>query len=1705
MLAAGTVFAISASLMGICAPGATAADIEGGTWSTTYETGQPQPLSRVAYEPVVNLHGETDAAQDLVTSVYSADANGGNTGAENVSLIADREKTSKWLVSRTLNAGNPVQAIYSLSQPSRVTGYEITSANDNYNRDPKNWIVYGSNSASAATSTSDASWVPIDTVTNADFVVTASPRRGTKRFEVDAPGSYQYYRIAVSDSNGATDRMQLSDWTLLTPDAPSTRARRVAPAEIVSASANPTAGWQADGENFDKLHDGDYGTKSLVAPGIDYANFYMLYELAAETQIDGYIFTAGNDAPERDPKAWTIWGTSDPAVAATPASTAGWTQIDSRSDIASTTYRRGSRYFTAASPGSFKWVQLRVSGDNGGRFQMSEWTLTSPLADNPNLAVKLADGRAEGGTASNTVLAYAGSPVAAGAASSAILIHQGLDVAIGSDTALSYRIKPTSASGKNVVVDVEYSDAGGANPGVATQASLHDIRGNVFSTAGQGAALLANQWSKVTVPLGSLAGKVVHKVVVRYAEASATAGSVASGLIDDVAIGSSPFTGSLTVKNVVNTQLRAGQANNKVLGVITGLGTVATGNDLAAVLHLNDAANTELPLVLTEGENGTSVSLDPAYRPQQAGIFNARITATLGAASASANFTLTVVADDSLTGQFEDLANLACFTVTGTVADCDGNTYAYDRVKLAALNYIPGQNGTVTIGATTFHFEVPNIPVGQFDTITPAGQAWNIRVPAGATQISFIGTGNEGTKSRDIQLVYTDGTTETVTVTFADWATSDTTNFTNAGNTVVARPQGRLMGTSSSDNLFSAVLASTPHTLAAGKTIDYVQLPPKVGNIKPEGQVHLFTFATDAPVPASVPAPVVTASTVPAQQATVPFSGELVTFTGATNPVNATINWGDGTASSNGTIGSGNVSGSHTYATPGTYTATVTVTGAGTSASTTTEIVVTTASSSVTLTGPSTNPIGTAANVTATVAPAAATGTVQWSVDGVDSGTPTPLNGSNQVTFDVSGLTAGSHSIVATYSGDSVFATSASAGHAITITKLASSITLGASASSVTIGDSVTLTATVSPAVAGRSVTFTGPDSWSATATTNASGIATTSVTPSAVGAANYSASVAENATYLTATSTPVGVTVVKKVLAAGDWTVSAPTGSVTVGGAGSVNVTLPSLATGTVSFQVGSSTPVVVPVTAGQASFATSSLVAGTHTITVAYSGDSNYDAPAPKTANVTVVKNITSVTLSAPEGNIAIGEDVVVTASVPTGATGTVQFKNGTENLGAPVNVTSGSASRTLSGLALGGYSITAVYSGDAAYETATSGAKTFTIVKRTATVGLTASSASVDVGTAVTLTATVPNDATGTVQFKNGTEDLGTPQGVTSGTAALTLSDLPLGANSITAVYSGDGNYEPATSSAQTVTVNKKTSSTILQASATTLDEGESVTLTATVPLDGTGTVQFFDGTSPVGDAVTVAAGKAEITLLGVVAGAHEYTAVYSGDSVYLSSNSAPVTVTAHVVVPPATDPTVSAVTVSRSSQAYNQKSASKRVTVSVDITGATSGTVSFVSAKGALGSAKIVVSGGKAKASLTVKAKAAVGTYSGLRAVLAVSGTSYVSPAATAKFKVVRAAASQVKIATKSFKSGSKPKIKVTVGKLSNGRVATGKVQLRIGKNVVKTVKLTAKSKGKVTVKLPKAYTKTIKVKAKFVPTSTKTTVAKSSKAVKVKAK
>ena len=333
------------------------------------------------------------------------------------------------------------------------------------------------------------------------------------------------------------------------------------------------------------------------------------------------------------------------------------------------------------------------------------------------------------------------------------------------------------------------------------------------------------------------------------------------------------------------------------------------------------------------------------------------------------------------------------------------------------------------------------------------------------------------------------------------------------------------------------------------------------------------------------------------------------------------------------------------------------------------------------------------------------------------------------------------------------------------------------------------------------------------------------------------------------------------------------------------LTATLPAAATGLATFMDGATVLGTGTIANNVASISTQLLSVATHSITAVYSGDPNYNGASSavlsqvvdKSSLVVVPDNMQRIygqpnpVLTATFSGFVNGD----TSAVVTGAPSLVTTATTTSPVGSyTITTTQGT-------LASPNYTFSFVTGNAFLITPATPG------VGPTAPVTIASSPNPSTFGGSVILSATVPAGATGTVNFLDGATSLGTGA-IVSGTASITTSTLAVGTHSITAVYSGDTNYNAASSVVLSQVVNKATVVVTLASSLNPSIFGNAVTLTATIPAGATGTVNFLDGATSLGTGAIVS-GTASTTTSTLAVGTHSITAVYSGDTNYSGSTS------------------------------------------------------------------------------------------------------------------------------------------------------------------------------------------------------------------------
>ena len=350
-----------------------------------------------------------------------------------------------------------------------------------------------------------------------------------------------------------------------------------------------------------------------------------------------------------------------------------------------------------------------------------------------------------------------------------------------------------------------------------------------------------------------------------------------------------------------------------------------------------------------------------------------------------------------------------------------------------------------------------------------------------------------------------------------------------------------------------------------------------------------------------------------------------------------------------------------------------------------------------------------------------------------------------------------------------------------------------------------------------------------------------------------------------------------------------------------------------------------------GSATLPSGVLPVGTYALTASYSGDAYY-APSSSTSNVTITVSIVNARLVAtlaPTTNVPYGATATVTATVtlpgssaaPSGpVSAQIEGITGalfTATLSPNPGANSATANIVLSIPSPGSYTVQVSCAGSTNFQCQTPVNIPITTVKGYTNTTISVTPAAPQAGQPISLTATVVNSGNGTgtytyggsISFYDSGKLIATaPVATNQATTTTTLSGTR--AHTITAVYTGDSNWNTSTSTPvavyPTILPDELTISTNVNGpsslSGINIIFTGSVSTTITYQSGPTGTVTFFDtfnnSVVQLGNpSALVANGPyASIgifTTTGLQPGVHRIYAQYSGDDDYAPSISPVIT--------------------------------------------------------------------------------------------------------------------------------------------------------------------------------------------------------------------
>ncbi|MGO1318339.1 MAG: discoidin domain-containing protein, partial [Cellulomonadaceae bacterium] len=285
-------------------------------------------------------------------------------------------------------------------------------------------------------------------------------------------------------------------------------------AQLVESSASSQ---NPPNETVDKLADANPSTKWLAPSTTGWA----MYRFAEPVSFDSYTLTSGNDAPERDPRDFTIEGSNNGST---------WTVIDTRTNESFASRGLTKTYELDAPSAEYTQIRMRITRVDGTQnLQLAGWELfdsasSGTVVPGP-LDLKVNNGPTSSYVAKTGVgftgtkaLQYAGRHIADGPASATSTLFAGVDIAVEADSQLSYKVFPVLDSEQTYAATFVAVDLVFAGGETLSASHATDVYGYEADAASQGSAnvLWPDQWNSITVDLGQFAGETVTDIRFTY-------------------------------------------------------------------------------------------------------------------------------------------------------------------------------------------------------------------------------------------------------------------------------------------------------------------------------------------------------------------------------------------------------------------------------------------------------------------------------------------------------------------------------------------------------------------------------------------------------------------------------------------------------------------------------------------------------------------------------------------------------------------------------------------------------------------------------------------------------------------------------------------------------------------------------------------------------------------------------------------------------------------------------------------------------------------------------------------------------------------------------------------------------------------------------------------------------------------------------------
>lgn len=271
----------------------------------------------------------------------------GPTGqpGEGIANTIDGNTSSKWCVQTNAPL---VPWQIQLLQPTVVSSYALTSANDVPARDPQGWTLSGSDDG--------VTWTQLHSVT---LTAPFEQRGMTKTFSFSNSRAWRHYRFDF--------RHDTSQWYFQIAEV---RLDGAATSDLAAPMLSSPSGHGGEGnwspnEEISSSVDGNPDTKWCVATAD--AEILWQYDNRDAVVVNAYSLTSANDVPQRDPTGWTLQGSGDGL---------NWTNLDVRQPGPMFSARKQKLDFSFSNTTAYRWFRFKFQHDtSASHFQIADVTL----------------------------------------------------------------------------------------------------------------------------------------------------------------------------------------------------------------------------------------------------------------------------------------------------------------------------------------------------------------------------------------------------------------------------------------------------------------------------------------------------------------------------------------------------------------------------------------------------------------------------------------------------------------------------------------------------------------------------------------------------------------------------------------------------------------------------------------------------------------------------------------------------------------------------------------------------------------------------------------------------------------------------------------------------------------------------------------------------------------------------------------------------------------------------------------------------------------------------------------------------------------------------------------------------------------------------------------------------------------------------------